>query len=143
MKYLKQLILICSLLIVLSNSLYAAKFNWEKIVETNDDATHFYIDRKTIFKVGNYKYFWALSNYLISDPDDGPEKSVVNHFIVNCNSYELKTITFTSYLQHMGRGEVSLDFILPEAEVDEFKWHKFDPKKHAFGYLIDEVCNSR
>ena len=143
MKYLKKLFLISSLIIIFSNPLHAAKFKWEKIIGTEDGGTDFYLDRKTIYKVGNYKYFWALSNYLISGPDDGPEKSVVNHFMVNCKSLELKVITFTTFLQHMGRGQIDMDFILPEADPEQFVWSKFDPELHAFGYLMKEVCNSR
>ena len=53
MKYLKKLFLISSLIIIFSNPLHAAKFKWEKIIGTEDGATDFYLDRKTIYKGHN------------------------------------------------------------------------------------------
>jgi len=125
-------------ILIFTNILHAANFKWSKVVTTDDNSMTIYIDKKTIFSVGNYKYFWLLSDYL--DLTDDPEKSVITYMMVNCSTSESRPITFTSFTENMGKGEIDIDFVVPEADISYFEWKKWDPKKTSHGFMLKKVC---
>ena len=118
-------------------NLFAASFNW-KSVGLNDSDTEWYYDRKTVFEVDNYRYYWILANYLKDIEDD--VFSVIGHHMVNCKTQESRWITYTSYNRPMGRGEVLDSWVIPEIDVNYFKWEYFDENNSIYGKLMKEVC---
>ena len=64
----------------------AANFNWTKYNTDIDGTTEWYYDKKSILKVGSYKFYWVLTNNL-ADIKDG-EYSTINHHMVNCDTFE-------------------------------------------------------
>ena len=135
----KRIILALVIILTSTNTIRAADFKWTKISTTKNNKMTVYVDKKTVFGVGDYKYFWLLSDYHDSSPDS-PEKSVITHMMVNCSTYESKTITFTSFRENMGKGEVDLNFVVPEVEVEHFKWRKWDTKETVHGFMLKRVC---
>ena len=135
----KRIILVLVVILISTNILHAANFKWLKIVTSDDDTGVLYVDKKTVFRVGSYKYFWLLSDYTVSSDD--PEKSVITYIMVNCSTYESRPITFTSFTENMGKGEIDLDFIVPEEDISYFKWRKYDLKKTVHGFVLQKVCN--
>ena len=65
----KRLTLLLIIILFSSNILHAGNFNWTKIVVDEDGTTAWYIDKKSIRKVGSYKFYWQLANY-IKDYDE-------------------------------------------------------------------------
>ena len=118
-------------------NLLAASFNW-KSVGLNDADTEWYYDRKTVFEVDNYRYYWILANYLKDIEDD--VFSVIGHHMVNCKTQESRWITYTSYNRPMGRGEVLDSWVIPEIDINYFKWEYFDENNTIYGKLMREVC---
>ena len=137
----KKIYIAAIIILISSKTLQAASFNWKKIVTTIDGESTMYIDKKSVYKVGNYKYFWLLTDYIA--PSDDPEKSVITHVMVNCNTFESRPITFTSFIENMARGEIDYHSIVPESDVDFFKWEKYDTEKTSHGRVLKEVCKSR
>ena len=135
----KKLILLLIVTSFTSNILYANNFNWTKVITSKDGNTAWYYDKKSIRKVGNYKFYWHLADYL-KDYDE--DKSVVSHSMVNCDTYEMKWITYTGYSDHMGRGTINFESIVPEDDITYFKWEYFDPKTTVQGLITKKVCNS-
>ena len=43
-----------------------------KIVTTIDNSTEFYIEKKSVRKVGKFHYYWMLANYLKLEENDDP-----------------------------------------------------------------------
>ena len=103
----KRLILSLVVILISTNTLHAANFKWTKIETTDDGGMTIYVDKKTVFRVGSYKYFWLLSDYL--NPSEDPEKSVITYMMVNCSTYESRPITFTGFSENMGKGEIEMD----------------------------------
>ena len=134
----KRIILVLVVILISTNALHAANFKWSKIVSTEDNTMTIYVDKKTVFRVGGYKYFWLLTDYTVQSDD--PEKSVITYIMVNCSTYESRPITFTSFTGNMGKGEIDIDFIVPEEEIDFFKWKKWDTKKTSHGFMMEKVC---
>ena len=134
----KKIFIAIIISLISSQTLQAANFNWKKIVKTESGESVHYIDTKTVYKVGSYKFFWLLTDYII--PGDDPENSVITHVMVNCGTMESRPITFTSFVGNMGRDEIDMEFILPEANMDYFQWIKYDPKENAHGVVLEKVC---
>ena len=134
----KKLFLIIIYILISTNILHAANFKWSKIVSAEDNTMTIYVDKKTVFRVGGYKYFWLLTDYI--DPSDDPVKSVITQVMVNCSAYESRPITFTSFTGNMGKGEIISDFIVPESEISYFEWTKFDPGETIHGFALKKVC---
>ena len=134
----KRIILVLVVILISTNTLHAANFKWSKIVNTENKTMTLYVDKKTVFRVGSYKYFWLLSDYTVSSDD--PEKSVITYIMVNCSTYESRPITFTSFTENMGKGEIDLDFIVPEQEISYFEWKKWDTKNSSHGFALKKVC---
>lgn len=125
--------------IFFTSTVNAASFNWTKHDVTVDGSFELYYDKKTILKVGSYKYFWTLRNNLKDIQDD--EYSTITHRMVNCETLEAKWISYTSYNSSMGRGDFITDFIVPEELPDIFKWNYYDPDNTIYGAMLDEICN--
>ena len=131
----KRLISALVVILISTNTLHAANLNWKKISTNADDSSIFYLDKKTTYKVGGYIYYWMLVDYF----DDGAVKSSITHNMVKCNTFENKYISFTSFTEHKGKGDISVDVIVPEAAPDMFVWNKF-PKNSTQGAVLKEVC---
>ena len=136
----KRIILVLVVILISTNTLHAANFKWTKIVTTADGATEFYIDKNSVFKVGSYKFYWQLANY-VKDYDE--DKSVISHSMVNCDTYEMRWITYTGYAGHMGKGTTTFESIVPETDVKYFEWDYFDPETTSQGAVLKKVCKSR
>ena len=68
----KRIILVLVVILISTNTLHAANFKWSKIVNTKNKTMTLYVDKKTVFRVGSYKYFWLLTDYTVQSDD--PEK---------------------------------------------------------------------
>jgi len=138
MKKIFYIFLFFSFLTTITN---AANFNWTKYSIDEDETKEWYYDKKSILKVGSYKFYWILANNLKNIEDD--EYSIIGHHMVNCDTFETKWITYTGYNSPMGRGGVTMDFIIPEDMPEAFKWEYFDPVDTIYGGLMDIVCKTR
>ena len=133
----KHILFIILLYFLFSSKVYAASFKWTS-VGINEGDTEWFYDRKTVFKVGDYRYYWILANYLKNIEDD--IFSVIGHHMVNCTTQETKWITYTSYNSPMGRGEMIDSWIIPEIDLEYFQWEYWDYETSIYGQLIKEVC---
>ena len=134
----KRLILALVLVLISTNTLHAANFKWTKIETTAEGGMTIYVDKKTVFRVGSYKYFWLLSDYL--NPSEDPEKSVITYMMVNCSTYESRPLTFTGFSENMGKGEIEMDIVVPEVDISYFEWTKWDTKETIHGVMLKKVC---
>ena len=134
----KRIILVLVVILISTNTLHAAKFKWSKIVNSEDKTMTIYVDKKTVFKVGGYKYFWLLTDYTVQSDD--PDKSVITYIMVNCSTYESRPITFTGFSENMGKGEIEMDVVVPEEDISYFEWTKWDTKKTIHGLMLTKVC---
>ena len=134
----KRIILVLVVILISTNTLHATNFKWTKIETTNDGEMTVYVDKKTVFRVGSYKYFWLLSDY--PNPSEDPEKSVITYMMVNCSTYESRPITFTGFSENMGKGEIEMDVVVPEEDISYFEWTKWDTKKTIHGIMLAKVC---
>ena len=134
----KRIILVLVVILISTNTLHAANFKWTKIETTDDGEMTVYVDKKTVFRVGSYKYFWLLSDY--PNPSEDPEKSVITYMMVNCSTYESRPITFTGFSENMGKGEIEMDVVVPEEDISYFEWKKWDTKKTIHGSMLTKVC---
>ena len=135
----KKTFLIILIYTLFSSSSISASFNWTKIKEASSDEMAIFYDKKTVFKVGEYIYFWQLTNYLKNIEND--IHSIIVHNIVNCDTYELKIVSYADFKRPMARGMVDLEMIVPEQDIELFKWNYFDKNSSAGGPIITEVCN--
>ena len=117
---------------------FAANFNWTGAARS--ESSVWYYDKKSVFKVGNYKFFWQLVNY--NERKDGIE-SVIFHAMVNCDNYETRWLTNTSYSRKMGKGRIVMEFIVPEDIPEEFDWTYYHPKNTTQGIVLKKVCELR
>ena len=134
----KRIILVLVVILISTNALHAANFKWSKIVNTENKTMTLYVDKKTVFRVGSYKYFWLLTDYTVQSDD--PEKSVITYIMVNCSTYESRPITFTSFTENMAKGEIDLDIIVPEENISYFEWKKWHTKNTSHGFTLEKVC---
>ena len=134
----KRIILVLVAILISTNTLHAANFKWTKINNSENGEMTIYVDKKTVFRVGSYKYFWLLSDYLNTSED--PEKSVITYMMVNCSTYESRPITFTGFSENMGKGEIEMDVVVPEEDISYFEWTKWDTKKTIHGLMLTKVC---
>ena len=136
----KKLILALVVILFSTNTLFAQQIKWTKITTTEDRTTEFYLDKKSIRKVGEFHYFWMMSNNLILEEGDNPDvKSSITFNITNCKTNELKRVTMTTFTLNKVKGKISSDFIIPDLDMDYFQW-KFYPEKTAFAIVFKEVC---
>ena len=135
----KRLILALVVILISTNILHAAKFNWKKI-STSTDNDIFYLDKNTVYRIGDYIYYWMLVDYGVSSDEI---QSSITHNMVKCSTLENRPISFAGFTKKKGRGEpkTGLDFIVPEDVPDMFEWTKF-LKKSTHGILLVEVCRT-
>lgn len=137
----KIFIYIIFILISANISANAKNYKWKKIVTTIDDHTDFYLDINTIRNVGNFHYFWMMSDYLILEPKDDPNiRSTITHNILSCKKKEYKMITYTSFSGNRGRGAIDIDVVIPEFHIDFFVWKKIE-NGSTFEKISEVVCN--
>ena len=139
-KLILQIILIF-LISSFNNISYGATFKWKKIANTQDDSSEWFYDRSSVKKVGEYRYYWILSNYLKNIEDN--VFSVIGYHMVNCNTYESRWITYTGYDRLMGRGNVVDDYVIPAISLEYFEWQYFHPEQTIYGSLMKEVCREK
>ena len=138
----KKFILFIIITFFISTNTYAAKFNWSKVVESADNSTIFYIDKRTVFKFGKYIYFWQLSDYIkVEDPEY--EKSVITLMKADCDRFEVKWISIAAYKKNMGKGILMDEFLVPEYQPSEFTWKKYDKTRTNQGVIINKACKLR
>ena len=139
----KKIILVLFVILISTNTVYAANFKWTRIVTTLDDTTEFYIDKKSVKKVGKFHYYWMMSNYLkLEEGDDPNVKSNITSNILNCETSEFKSVTLTSFNSNKGRGEIEIDVIVPDEMISYFSW-KYFGEKTSFGVVFKEVCKTK
>ena len=126
--------------IISSNTVYAVDFKWTKIVTTSDNATEFYIEKKSIKKVGKLHFYWLMANYLKHEENDDPNvNSVITSNILNCKTSEVKTVTYTSFKSNRGRGGIYTEIIIPDEDINYFDWNYYD-EDTSLGMVIQEIC---
>ena len=126
--------------IISSNTLHAADFQWTKIVTTSDRATEFYIEKKSIKKVGKLHFYWLMANYLKHEENDDPNvNSVITSNILDCKTSEVKTVTYTSFNSNRGRGGINTEIIIPDEDINYFDWNYYD-EDTSLGMVIQEIC---
>ena len=136
----KKIILVLVVFLISTNTLHAANFKWTKIVTTIDGATEFYIEKKSVKKLGKFHYYWSLANYLkLEEGDDPNVKSNITFNILNCKTREVKSVTHTSFNLNKARGEIDMDVIIPDVDMSYFEW-KYFGEETAFGRIFKEVC---
>ena len=133
----KRLILAFVVILISTNILHAAKFNWKKI-STNTNNDIFYLDKNTVYRIGDYIYYWMLVEYFEASDEI---QSSITHNMVKCSTLENRPISFAGFTKKKGRGEpiTGLDFIVPEDIPNMFEWTKFR-KISSHGSLLVEVC---
>ncbi len=126
--------------IISSNTLHAADFQWTKIVTTSDRATEFYLEKKSIKKVGKLHFYWLMANYLKHEENDDPNvNSVITSNILNCKTSEVKTVTYTSFNSNRARGGINTEIIIPDEDINYFDWNYYD-EDTSLGMVIQEIC---
>lgn len=136
----KKLLTFIIIFTSISLSSNAASFNWTKHDVAIDDSIELYYDKKSIFQVGSYKYYWVLANFLKEVQDNN--LSMIGHHMANCETNEMKMITMVTYDRPMGRGNVNYDYISPEEDPDGFVWEYYDPNV-MYGDMIKKICKIR
>ncbi|MDA9646391.1 hypothetical protein N9S92_01360 [Candidatus Pelagibacter sp.] len=133
----KRLILTLVVILISTNILHAAKFKWKKI-STNTEDDIFYLDKNTVYRIGDYIYYWMLVDYYEAVDE---LQSTITHNMVKCNTLENRPISFAGFTKKKGRGETmtGVNFIVPEEVPDMFKWDKYT-KKSTHGAVLEEVC---
>jgi len=79
------------------------KNNWKLISKTESDSTAFYLDPTSIVTDKYYKYYWQLSDYLISKDN---VKSVITYNKVDCGNFKSQILKMTLYDGYQGKGKV-------------------------------------
>jgi len=79
------------------------KNNWKLISKTESDSTAFYLDPTSIVTDKYYKYYWQLSDYLISKDN---VKSVITYNKVDCGNFKSQILKITLYDGYQGKGKV-------------------------------------
>ena len=135
----KRLILTLVVILISTNILHAAKFKWKKI-STNTENAIFYLDINTVYRIGDYIYYWMLVEYFEASDEI---QSTITHNMVKCSTLENRPISFAGFTKKKGRGEpiTGLDFIVPEDIPNMFEWTKFR-KISTHGSLLVEVCST-
>ena len=136
----KKILYLFFIFIISSNTLHAADFQWTKIVTTVDNATEFYIEKKSIKKVGKLHFYWLMANYLKHEKDDDPNvNSVITSNILNCKTSEIKTVTYASFDSSRGKGSLNTEIIIPDEDINYFNWNYYS-EETSLGMVIQEVC---
>ena len=108
------------------------KNNWKLISKTESDSTAFYLDPTSIVTDKYYKYYWQLSDYLISKDN---VKSVITYNKVDCGNFKSQILKMTLYDGYQGKGKV-----LREHDLKS-EWTISEAKSAGEKVLIS-VCKS-
>jgi len=137
----KKIILVLTVILISTNTLRANNFNWSR-VGSNVENDVFYLDKRSIFKVGKYHYYWSLIDNSKSNKGDETYQSNITLNIANCNTFENKTVTYTSFKNNTGKGPVDIDIVVPDESMEHFVWRKFT-KNNTMYYVLKDVCKVR
>ena len=132
----KKILATVVLILLVCNTSFAADFKWTR--STTSDSSDWFYDKKTVFKLGSYKYFWQLIENKKRDKDG--IKSTIMHAMVDCNNLKTRWITNTSYSESKGTGQVIIEFIVPEESQEFFYWMDYNPRTTNQGRLLERVC---
>ena len=119
---------------------YAEDYNWSRVVSTTDGYTDFYIDKKSVRKVGKFHYFWMMADYIKLEQGDDPNvRSNISFNILNCKTNEFKMVTHTSFSLNKARGRIDMDEIIPDWDISYFDWRYYSDDT-SFGMVFSKVC---
>jgi len=136
----KKLFIVILLLFFSVKKTYAEDYNWSGVVSTTDGYTDFYIDKKSVRKVGKFHYFWMMSDYIKLEKGDNPNiRSNISFNILNCKTNEFKMVTHTSFTLNKARGKIDMDEIIPDYNISYFDWRYFS-EETSFGMVFSKVC---
>jgi hypothetical protein len=110
-----------------SSSSYA---EWTKV--SSMDGNTFYVDFERIREHDGYVYFWELLNYL--KPQYG-DLSVKVYKQGDCKLFGYKGLSYSYYIEPMGRGTSSTSSNKPDKE-----W-SYPPPDSSFEIALKQVCN--
>ena len=136
----KKLSIIILVLFFSLKTTYAEDYNWSRVVSTTDGNTDFYIDKKSVRKVGKFHYFWMMADYIKLEKGDNPNiRSNISFNILNCKTNEFKMVTHTSFTLNKARGKIDMDEIIPDFDINYFDW-KYFSEDTSFGMVFSKVC---
>ena len=136
----KKLFIVILLIFFSANKTYAEDYNWSAVVSTTDGSTDFYIDKKSVRKVGKFHYFWMMADYIKLEQSDYPNvRSNISFNILNCKTNEFKMVTHTSFVRNKARGKIDMDEIIPDFDISYFDW-KYYADDTSFGMVFSKVC---
>ena len=136
----KKLSIIILVLFFSVKTTYAEDYNWSRVVSTTDESTDFYIDKKSVRKVGKFHYFWMMADYIKLEQGDDPNiRSNITFNILNCKTNEFKMVTHTSFTLNKAKGRIDMDEIIPDFDISYFDWQYFN-EDTSFGMVFKEVC---
>lgn len=135
----KKIIILILFFLSFNFSSYSATFNWTKVNQSKDGTFEMYYDKKTVLSTGRYFFYWQLLNY--KKKQDNNILSLITHNMVNCETSELKVISYTDFKDNMGKGSPDFEMIVPEIETESFQWTYYDTNTTIQGQVIKSVCN--
>ena len=136
----KKLFIIILVLFFSVKTTYAEDYSWSRVVSTTDKYTDFYIDKKSVRKVGKFHYFWMMADYIKLEKDDDPNiRSNITFNILNCKTNEFKMVTHTSFTLNKAKGRIDMDEIIPDFDISYFDWQYFS-EDTSFGMVFSKVC---
>ena len=136
----KKLSIIILVLFFSVKTTYAEDYNWSRVVSTTDESTDFYIDKKSVRKVGKFHYFWMMADYIKLEQGDDPNiRSNITFNILNCKTNEFKMVTHTSFTLNKAKGRIDMDEIIPDFDISYFDW-KYYADDTSFGMVFSKVC---
>ena len=136
----KKILFTIILLFTLINVSHADDYKWSRVVSSLDGTSEFYIDKSSVRKVGKYHYYWMMVDYLKLEKGDDPNvRSNISFNILNCRTNEFKMVTHTSFSLNKTKGEVNMDEIIPDFDINYFDWRYYDDST-SFGMVFNKVC---
>ncbi len=116
------------LLIGLSNF---ARAEWTFIGNTVDEFQYFYLDKRTIKKVGNFHYYWRLIDKL--EPDEAGNFSIGYYIKADCITKNISVLSLNFYRQQMAEGDALIH------NINEPAWQE-TPDGSLQDFELDIVC---
>ena len=136
----KKLFIIILVFFFSFKTTYAEDYSWSRVVSTTDKYTDFYIDKKSVRKVGKFHYFWMMADYIKLEQGDDPNvRSNITFNILNCKTNEFKMVTHTSFTLNKAKGRIDMDEIIPDFDISYFDWQYFS-EDTSFGMVFSKVC---
>lgn len=94
---------------------------WQEVSETDSGMT-VYIDPDTILRRGDLVKMWELQDYKTVPTPGDTFLSIKGQREFNCSEHRMRSLKFTFFSGHMGRGRVIL------SSADESKWEPIAPE---------------